>query len=87
MLFVGRTRYRFPLDDAARRKFDALAEVAEFRVLADDPDAFAGALVDVLLDRAWAERLAAGAAESAEDWLATPEEFAERIRTLVASLD
>lgn len=54
---------------------------------ADDPGAFADALVDVLLDRPWAERLAAGAAESAEDWLATPEEFAERIRTLVASLD
>ena len=33
------------------------------------------------------QHLAAGAARSASDWLATPEEFAERVRDLVASLD
>ena len=53
----------------------------------EDPAALADALVDVLLDPAWAEKLAAGAARSASDWLATPEEFAERVRDLVASLD
>ena len=34
VLFVGRTRYAFPLDDTQRRKWDALADVIEFRVLA-----------------------------------------------------
>ena len=34
VLFVGRTTYTFPLDDAQRRKWDALDEVLELRVLA-----------------------------------------------------
>ena len=34
VLFVGRARYRFPLDESQRRKWDALAEVLDFRVLA-----------------------------------------------------
>ncbi|HEY2777584.1 MAG TPA: glycosyltransferase family 4 protein [Gaiellaceae bacterium] len=34
VLFVGRTRYEFPLDDAQRRKWDALDKVLEVRVLA-----------------------------------------------------
>ena len=34
VLFVGRTSYAFPLDDAQRRKWDALDEVLELRVLA-----------------------------------------------------
>lgn len=34
VLFVGRARYRFPLDQAQRRKWDALAETIDFRVLA-----------------------------------------------------
>jgi glycosyltransferase involved in cell wall biosynthesis len=54
---------------------------------AEDPEALADAIVEVLLDPAWAERLSDGAARSANDWLATPEEFAERMRDLVASLD
>jgi glycosyltransferase involved in cell wall biosynthesis len=54
---------------------------------AEDPEALADAIVDVLLDPGWAERLSEGAAGSANDWLATPEEFAERVRDLVASLD
>ena len=53
----------------------------------EDPAALADALVDVLLDPAWADELALGAARSAADWLATPEEYAVRVRDLVASLD
>jgi glycosyltransferase involved in cell wall biosynthesis len=34
VLFVGRTRYVFPLDEAQRRKWDALGEVLELRILA-----------------------------------------------------
>lgn len=56
-------------------------------VEAEDPEALADAMVDVLLDPVWAEELSEGAARSANDWLATPEEFAERMRDLVASLD
>ena len=53
----------------------------------EDVEALADAIVEILLDPAWAADLAAGAARSASDWLATPEEFAERVRDLVASLD
>jgi hypothetical protein len=49
--------------------------------------ALADALAEVLVEPDWAAHLAAGAARSASDWLATPEEFAERVRDLVASLD
>jgi glycosyltransferase involved in cell wall biosynthesis len=34
VLFVGRTRYRLPLDDGLRKKFDALGRDLEVRVLA-----------------------------------------------------
>jgi glycosyltransferase involved in cell wall biosynthesis len=50
----------------------------------DDPRALADALVRVLSDRALAERLAAEAYASAAPWLQTPEEYARRIRDLVA---
>ena len=53
----------------------------------EDPEALADALVDVLVERERTERLAEGAAASADEWLVTPEEFAERMRNLVASLD
>ena len=53
----------------------------------EDAEALADALVEILLEPAWAADLATGAARSASDWLATPEEFAERVRDLVASLD
>src|SRR5919106_2387502 len=41
ILFVGRTRYPWPLDRTTKKKFDALARVSDVRVLAstDDPDA------------------------------------------------
>jgi glycosyltransferase involved in cell wall biosynthesis len=51
-----------------------------------NPVALADALVRVLSDRELAERLAAAARPSAEPWIATPEEYAERLRALVASL-
>jgi glycosyltransferase involved in cell wall biosynthesis len=37
VLFVGRTRYRLPLDAALRRKFDTLAHEVDVRVLASAP--------------------------------------------------
>lgn len=37
VLFVGRTRYRLPLDAALRKKFDTLEEVVDVRVLASAP--------------------------------------------------
>jgi glycosyltransferase involved in cell wall biosynthesis len=48
-----------------------------------DTRALATALVRVLRDRDLAERLAAGARESVEPWLATPEEYAARVRAIV----
>jgi glycosyltransferase involved in cell wall biosynthesis len=59
-------------------------DVAGVLVDADDPDALAGALVRVLSDRALAERLGAGARAAAGPWLQTPEEYARRLRDLVA---
>ncbi|MFL5965069.1 MAG: glycosyltransferase family 4 protein [Gaiellaceae bacterium] len=53
-------------------------------VPAGDPDALADALVTVLTDGALQRRLADGARASAERWLQTPEEYAARIRELVA---
>ena len=48
-----------------------------------DTDALADALVRLLSDRPLAERLAEGARASAEPWLQTPEEYADRVRRLV----
>jgi glycosyltransferase involved in cell wall biosynthesis len=56
-----------------------LVELGDTRALAD-------AIVRVLADRPLAERLAAAARPSVEPWLATPEEYAERLRSLVDSL-
>jgi glycosyltransferase involved in cell wall biosynthesis len=44
------------------------------------------ALVRVLADRALAECMAEAARAQAERWLATPEQFAERLATLVTAL-
>jgi glycosyltransferase involved in cell wall biosynthesis len=48
-----------------------------------DTAALADALARLLSDRELAERLGAGAYRSATPWLQTPEEYAERVRTLV----
>ena len=48
-----------------------------------DPDALADALVRALTDRALAERLGEAARDAVQPWLATPEEYARRIRKLV----
>jgi len=42
VLFVGRTRYRLPLDASLARKWDALAEVLDLRVLASSADGSPG---------------------------------------------
>lgn len=52
-----------------------------------DVDALADALVSVLSDRGLAQRLADAARPSVEPFVATPEEYAERLRALVASLN
>ncbi len=49
-----------------------------------EPAALADAIVRVLSDRALAERLGDGARAAAAPWLQTPEEYARRIRELVA---
>jgi glycosyltransferase involved in cell wall biosynthesis len=51
-----------------------------------DSQALAHALLRVLSDAGLAERLAAGAAASADDWAATPEEYAAQLEALVAGL-
>lgn len=51
----------------------------------EDTTGLAAALVRLLSDRALAERLAAAARPSIEPHLATPEEYAERVRDLVAA--
>jgi rhamnosyl/mannosyltransferase len=48
-----------------------------------DPERLAYALVRVLTDRGFAERLGAEARSAVEPWLATPEEYARQIRDLV----
>jgi glycosyltransferase involved in cell wall biosynthesis len=56
-----------------------LVETGDTRALAD-------ALVRILGDREVSERLAARARESAEPWLATPEEYAAKLREAVLRL-
>jgi len=52
-------------------------------LLVDTDDELADALVRVLSDRLLAERLGAAARESSRRWLASPEQFAERIADLI----
>lgn len=52
-------------------------------VAPNDPAALSDALERVLADRELAQRLAAGARPSAERWVATPAEYAERLHALV----
>jgi glycosyltransferase involved in cell wall biosynthesis len=49
----------------------------------DDAPALADSLVRVLSDRALAERLGTAAHTAVQSWLATPEEYAHRLRELV----
>jgi glycosyltransferase involved in cell wall biosynthesis len=65
-----------------------LVRDGENGVLVDstDPQALAAALRDTLSDRALLERLAAGARPSVEPMLATPEDYAARLRAVVDSL-
>jgi len=49
-----------------------------------DANALADAIVRVLSDAELQQKLAAGARKSAAGWLQTPEEYAERVRELVA---
>jgi glycosyltransferase involved in cell wall biosynthesis len=58
--------------------------VAGLLVAPGDPDALAAALVRVLGDRSLAERLGQAARASAAPWLQSPEEYARRMRELVA---
>jgi glycosyltransferase involved in cell wall biosynthesis len=53
-------------------------------VAPDDPAALADAIVEALNDRALVERLGRAAREAAGPWLQTPEEYAQRVRDLVA---
>ena len=52
----------------------------------EDSGALAEALERVLADRALAERLGADARTRVEPWLATPEEYARRVRNLVQTV-
>jgi glycosyltransferase involved in cell wall biosynthesis len=58
-------------------------DVSGILVTPEDATALADALVRVLSDRALAERLGAAAHVAVQPWLATPEEYARRIRELV----
>jgi glycosyltransferase involved in cell wall biosynthesis len=51
VLFVGRTRYRFPLSPSLQRKFDALQEVIDLRVLASGEERSASANGTFVLHR------------------------------------
>lgn len=53
-------------------------------VLVDSTAELAAALVRVLTDRGLAERLGRGARDAAGPWLQTPEQYARRVRELVA---
>ena len=50
----------------------------------DDPQELADALVRILSDRAYAERLGSAARRTGEEWAVTPAEYAEKLRTLIA---
>ena len=52
-------------------------------LLVDSDEELADALVRVLHDRQLAERLGAGARHAVGRWLATPEQFADRLAALV----
>ncbi len=55
-------------------------------VPAGDTGALAAAIERIVADRGLAERLAAGARETAQRWVATPEEYADSVRAVVESV-
>jgi len=55
-------------------------------VASEDAAALADALVRILSDAALAERLGAGARGTADAWLASPEDYARRVRELVEAV-
>jgi glycosyltransferase involved in cell wall biosynthesis len=50
----------------------------------DDALELADALVRILSDRAYAERLGSAARHTGEEWAVTPAEYAEKLRRLIA---
>jgi glycosyltransferase involved in cell wall biosynthesis len=50
----------------------------------DDPAELGRALVRILTDRAYAERLGAGARRTGEEWGVTPQEYAAKVLALVS---
>jgi glycosyltransferase involved in cell wall biosynthesis len=54
-------------------------------LLADDVDGLAAALRRVLTEPELAERLSRGARESADVWIASPEEFADRLASTLSA--
>jgi glycosyltransferase involved in cell wall biosynthesis len=71
---------------AVARRVGGIVDVVEDGLnglLVDSDEALADALVRLLGDRLLAERLGAAARASGERWLATPEQFAERIGELI----
>jgi glycosyltransferase involved in cell wall biosynthesis len=58
-------------------------DVSGLLVPPEDANALADALARALSDRAFAERLGAAGRTEVEGWLATPQEYARRIRALV----
>ncbi len=50
----------------------------------DDPEALADALVRILSDRAYAERLGAAARRTGEEWGITPAQYGEKVLSLVS---
>ncbi len=63
-LFVGRARYTLPLKDTQRRKWDAVGEELDFRVLASSPDRRKGDATFLLRPRT--------ALDGARFWLTLP---------------
>jgi glycosyltransferase involved in cell wall biosynthesis len=52
----------------------------------DDPTAIADALVRILSDRAYAERLGAAARRTGEEWGVTPAQYGEKVLSLVSGV-
>ncbi len=64
---------------------DLVSEGENGLLVEPEPEAIAEALVRLLGDREELGRLAAGARLAGEAWLVAPEEYARRLRELVAS--